>query len=148
MSPRLKKTETYRFRIERVCPSYSFGAGSSFQDGPYEEFSHIEILATCLQPCNLEGRLTRFVLLGDRQLMVMLNKENQPSGKAEGVGSLTMRGKVSEFRCRVPWDMAFYVPSLVAAGAIKYIDVIGAPMFRGVCDAYSIAFDADDEDDE
>ena len=148
MSPRLKQTVTYRFRIERVCPTYSFGAGSSFHDGPYDEYSLIEILATCLQPLKLEGRLTRFVLVGDRQLMAMLNKENPPPGKAEVVGSLTMRGKVSEFRCRVPWDMAIYVPSLVSAGAIKYIDVIGASMFRGICDAYSITFDAYDEDDE
>jgi hypothetical protein len=148
VSRRLKETDSYRFQIERVLPTYSFGAGSSFQDGPYEEFSHIVIFATCLKPKKLEGRLTRFALLGDRMLTCLLSKEAQPSGKAERVGSLTMRGKSSDYLGRVPWDVAHSVPMLIAVGALKYIDVIGSPLFRGASEAYSISFDADDDEDD
>lgn len=136
--------ESYLFQIDRIMPDYSFGIGNSrFDIGSYSEYAHTEIAATCLAPKKLAGRVTRFTLMGNRQIVADLTEPSELERKPNCVGVLTMRGQQSEYSGKLPFDALYSVSASILAKGLRFILLNGPPLQRGSSRIGYIAFKAE-----
>lgn len=141
--------ETYLFRIEHIAPDYSFySSHSRWDEGPYGEYAHTKIDGSCLVPAKLAGRATRFTFFGDRAVAAMLEHPNQEAAPANGIGTLTMRGVHSEYLGSMPFDVLLGLAPTIVAGGLRFITLVGPPLYRGTSRISSVSFlaNADPED--
>lgn len=145
---RVEESESYLFRIESLHSHYSFGNGFRLDRTAYSEHLHPEIETTCLAPAKYSDRQTRFTLIGDRRLEQDLWMQARSEPFEGGVGTLTMRGRQSEYLGGVPYDAAWRIQPLILAGGLRFIYLHGAAMRRGSARIRSIAFYQDFDPDE
>lgn len=131
---------SYVFGIERLHAHYSIGCGSRFQRTAYDEHLHPEIEAICLAPAKFVDRRTRFTLIGDRQLEQDLWMQKPEPNNVLGVGTLTMRGRRSDYLGAIPYDAAWRIQPLILAGGLRFIYLNGASMLRGTARITWMAF--------
>lgn len=118
--------QSYVFKIERILPSYSFSVGHlRHSEGDYIDYNHTVIEATCLVPPKYSGRITKFILLGDRRIIDQMQKRSPPGDYVPGVGTLTMRKDRSEYLGSLPSDAAFSIPVLAMVHGLKFISLAG-----------------------
>ncbi len=129
---RVPETESYLFEIVDIAPTYSFHVGNDrFEPGAYGEHLHIELTAKCLRPRKFEGRETAFVFIGTRELIAETQAIPRTGAYPNGVGTLTFRGKQSDYLGSLPYDAANTLPLMVLAAGYKFIYLSGPRMFRG-----------------
>lgn len=143
--PDVDESANYLFEIVSFAPSYSFGAGSSFQETAHDEYLAAKISATCLGPDKYGGRVTIFTLLGSRDHERLMKEQSSPY-KAAMIGRLTLRGRESEFLGSLPFDTLVHLQSLLTASKFKYIWLTGAKISRGSATISRISFDIDIEE--
>lgn len=147
--PQEIQSEIYLFRIEKVVPNYSFGTNHGpHRAGPYSEYHHTEIEATCVSPKRFEGRLTFFTLMGERDHAADLIRPDETTRKPIGIGSLTMRGEQSSYLGSLPLDAALLIPALLQSGGYKFIYLAGEPVRYGSATIRYISFYHDFDVDE
>lgn len=123
--------QTYVFQIDEVRPSYSLGLNEGRSlGGTYDEYLHIEFIATCISPQKYEARQTRLLFMGIRSLAAELAGSNDAASPL-CVGSLTMRGDRSEYLGSIPFDAALAVPQFALAGGARIIYLHGTAMRYG-----------------
>ena len=145
----LEGNSTYLFRIERIAPEYGFHvAHSRLDQGPYGEYAHTQIVATCLAPSNLSARETHLTVIGDRTFSTLLQNPPSQSAPANGVGTLTLRGNQSQYLGSMPFDALMAIAPSVLAGGLQFVALVGPPLLRGSSRISSMQFlrDADPED--
>lgn len=129
---RIPEGESYLFEIVDIAPTYSFHVGNErFEPGAYGEHLHIELATKCLRPRKFEGRGTTFTFIGRRELIAETQAMPRAGVDPSGVGTLTLRGKQSDYLGSLPYDAANTLPLMVLAGGYKFIYLSGPPMFRG-----------------
>lgn len=146
-APNVDESANYLFAIEDFSPSYSFGAGSNWQNTVHDEHLHTIVRAKCLAPEKYAGRLTSFSLMGDRNYERLMKAE-AAAVKAAAVGTLTLRGKTSEYLGGLPFDALVQLQPLLIAHKFKYIWLTGARLIQGAAAISRISFDDEIEDED
>jgi hypothetical protein len=144
-TPKVDESASYLFSVEGFSPSYSFSAGSHWQNTAHDEHLTAKVTARCLAPKKYSGRVTTFTLLGDRTDVRLMNAESS-TFKAAVVGTLTLRGKHSEYLGGLPFDALLNLQSMFVANKIKFIWLAGAQLKHGSATIARISFDVDIED--
>ena len=127
---RVPEIESYLFEIGDIAPTYSFHVGNErFELGAYGEYLHIELTAKCLRPRKFEGRETTFTFIGTRDCIA--DTQTMSRAYASGVGTLTFRGRRSDYLGLLPYDAASTLALMVLAGGYRFIYLSGPPMRRG-----------------
>lgn len=138
---RIPQMESYLFEIVGVSPTYSFHVGMQrLEPGAYGEHLHIELRAKCLRPRQFEGRLTEFTFIGDRDFIAATQTRHAGERAPNGVGSLTMRGKQSDYLGTLPYDAAANLALMILAGGYRYIYLGGPAVYRGTSRISSSSF--------
>lgn len=121
----------YQFEVERHYPRYVFGAGAPSQPKAHEEFLFLEFVASCVTPATHAGQRTEFLLIGDRARETEM-RERKPVGEnVKGVGRLEMRGQASNYSGLLPFDGVFPLISMVDAGVLRFVRLIGPALYEG-----------------
>ena len=123
---------SYLFQIERMAPSYSFGTDEGrYATSGYAEYHHTEIDTVCLLPERLKGRAVSFTIMGDRRLDKQLAGELTLQNQPLGIGTLTVRGKQSNYLGSLPFDAALPIPAIILAGGYSFISLSGEALRHG-----------------
>lgn len=133
----LRKAVTYAFRIDEVRPYYSYQMVEVGEhDEPFEGLGYV-LNCTCVGPEKFSGRITEARLMAERKQAEPIYKRGAP------VGRLTLRGKVSEVVCWLPFEALPWTMQHAIDGRISYLTVIADPLKNGYADAHVISFEAD-----
>lgn len=111
-----------------------------FDSGAFGEHLHIELTAACLRPRKFEGRQTRFVFIGSREVIAETQQRRGAERRPASVGHLTFRGQQSEYLGTLPYDAATTLPLVMLAGGYRFIYLSGAAVYRGSASITSSSF--------
>ncbi|MBE1526843.1 hypothetical protein GGC65_001299 [Sphingopyxis sp. OAS728] len=131
MSKQAAPETEYQFRIERHYSRYVFGAGSPSQPTAHEEFLFLEFVASCVTPAAHAGERTEFLLIADRARETEMRERKPVGEKVKGVGRLKMRGQASNYSGLLPFDGVFPLISMVDAGVLRFVRLIGPALYKG-----------------
>jgi len=73
-------------------------------------------------------------------------KAENTTFKASAVGTLTFRGKTSQYLGGLPFDALVHLQAMLAANKLKFIWLTGARMSHGSATIARISFDTEIED--
>ena len=72
-----------------------------------------------------------FTFIGSREVIAKTQAMPRMWGYPNEVGTLTLRGKQSDYLGTLPYDAASTLPLMVLAGGYRFIYLSGPPMYRG-----------------
>lgn len=140
---RFKEEVTYAIEMRDYDFSYSFSVNwlrdRDTIEGPYWEHTDLEIKGKMIYPDRLTDREIKVTIMGNRSETRVLNKpEDYHNFEPKAVGTLTIRGKQSEFLGWLPFDAFQTICSMTAR--IKYLMLTGQSLYRGSADIRSMRF--------
>jgi hypothetical protein len=124
----------YDFEVIAATPSYTLKGSPPGVAKRYTDVLTIECDTRCIYPPALQGRRTSLLLKADRGgIDRPLAAEGHVS---RDVGWLTMQGTprrhLSMYRGWVPHDVAWGIMANLASGALKFVELEGDPLIKGV----------------
>lgn len=134
--------ESYIFRIDDWKPGYSFGLNNSrLFDGPYWEHLEVTLTGVFLSPDKAKDRQASLTLLANRREMATVNEPEKSNLKPLGVGSLTVRGKRTDFLGSIPHDSMWGMVQLLSCGAVRMLNLYGHALHRGEATITNLHFE-------
>lgn len=110
-------------------------------EGPYWEHTDLEMKGNIVYPERLADKEIQVTIMGDRNKTRVMNKpEDYDRLEPKAIGTLTIRGKQSEYLGSVPFDAFQNLCSMISAAKIKYLVLSGQSLYRGSSDIRSISF--------
>lgn len=143
--------ETYGIEILEWELDYSFSidVGQRVTGWPYWEHTSLKAHGKVIHPEKIKERNIDIIILGDRWKSLVLTKpEDYPGFEPKAVGSLTIRGKGSEYLGSVPYDGLNNILLLLQSRKINYLILTGKPLYRGRADIRSTRFSKDFTEDD
>jgi hypothetical protein len=123
--------------------SLSVNRNKKIITGPYWEHINLKLTGKLFQPEKLSERTIQIDILGDRTKETVLEYPEKYEYEPKAVGTLTARGKITEFLGSVPFNVLLTISLLLWAGKIKILVLSGQSLYRGSTDITSIHFQKD-----
>lgn len=142
---------TYGIEILDWMQDYSFSIDKDRQvtGGPYWEHTSFQLTGKLIHPEKLSEKTIEIIILGDRrESHILLSPADYPGFEPKGVGTLTIRGKQSDYLGSIPFDAINNILLLLQAEKIKYLILSGQPLYRGTASIRSIHFSKDFTDED
>ena len=109
--------QTYIFQIDDWTPSYSFAVNhTSWRDGPYWENITLTFTGRIVSPPKFKDRMGQLIFLGNRKEARTVDEPPSSDWKPNCVGSLTIRGRRTEYLGSIPHDSLWGVAGMLTRG--------------------------------
>lgn len=133
--------QTYVFQIDGWTPSYSFAVNhAAWREGPYWEYLALTVTGRIVSPSKFKDRAGQLVLLGNREDARKVEEPPSSDWRPNCVGSLTIRGRRTEYLGSIPHDSLWGVVGMLNAGALRFVDLTGEALRYGTAMIQTISF--------
>ncbi len=133
------------FEIEGWETNYSLSINRTPQHtGAFNEVSALHIDTTCRHPTTLAGRVVRFSLYGERNLLEPWEWKLDSAWRPSSVAILDMRRSGGNCYGGVPQDSFWGLISALGHSRVRYVSLHGSPLVRGKSVCWSIDFSWDE----
>lgn len=139
----VKKKKKTRKQVEQYCTylieilscktqyAISENRGKKFTAGPYSEYIAIEMVGKVLEPDKISNRTINCMIYGERDHDIKLNNpDNHHDDTYALIGHLTAKKAYCGFTGWLPASMLLPIAQLIIAKELRYLDLLGKPLFR------------------
>jgi hypothetical protein len=140
--------ESFVFEIVDCMPTYSFSVGYSVSDGPYREFTHLNLSCRCVFPTKLSGLEAKMTIMGDRDCPEPERWKADPRWKPRCIGQLEVRASQGRFDTAVPYDSLMFLLVSIRQGDVRMVHLWGPALHRGKSLCGSMRFAREIKEDE
>ncbi|MBC8316507.1 MAG: hypothetical protein H8E41_01280 [Desulfobulbaceae bacterium] len=146
-----KEFDLYILEIDSWDSPYSFGINITrhLSEGPFWEFSSINISGNFILPEKISGKDITISLYGSRDFIPYLNSpQKYDDYEPKSIGHLTIRGKQRNGHAFIPVDMFSFIMSMLSDGRFKFLKMNGHALYRGNASIRSVSFHQEYDVDE
>jgi len=126
----------------------SLNTNGIFGEGPYWEYFSLKLKGELLRPRKIKGREIQITFLPDRTMDDAIANSKSATWKPEAVGSLTSRGKRSEFIGSLPMQPIASILTALQSGKIQYVIFRGEALQYGSASIRGVTFSKEDDPED
>lgn len=144
--PPIAEAMTYCIEILEWNLDYFFSIDKDKRvtGGPYWEHASFKVNGKLNHPEKLSGKdIEVTILCNRRESHIVLKPEEYHQFEPKAVGTLTIRGKQSDYLGSMPFDALNNILLLLQTDKVKFIILSGPPLYRGSSLIRSICFSKD-----
>lgn len=148
----VKKKKKARKQVEQYCTylieilscktqyAISENRGKRFTPGPYSEYIAIEMAGIVLEPDKITNRTIECIIYGERDRDIKLNDPHDDQDDTYAlIGHLTARKDYCGFTGWIPASMLLPIAQLIIAKELRYLDLMGKPLFRNYASIHNLS---------